>query len=78
MAMMARHQQTHKRTHPHKPSYSALGPPFPISDGAALWAYNGLVSLAYAYYVLGAIADICHYLDVHCLTIHPRQRAKAT
>jgi len=39
---------------------------------------NGLVSAAYAYYVLGAISDICLHLDVHCLSIHPRQRAKAT
>jgi hypothetical protein len=49
-----------------------------VSDGAVLWGYNALISLVYAYYVLGAIADLCHHLDVHCLTIHPRQRAKAT
>ena len=66
------------QTKPNQTRHSALGRSLPLSDGAALWVYNGVISAAYAYYVLGAIADICHYLDVHCLTIHPRQRAKAT
>lgn len=56
----------------------ALGQSLPLSDGSALWVYNGLISLAYFYYILAAIADLTHYLDVNCLTIHPRQRAKAT
>lgn len=57
---------------------SLFGPLLPLSDGAALWAYSSLITAVYAIYVLGAIADICHYLDVPCLTINPRQRAKAT
>lgn len=48
----------------------------PLSDGLVLWSYVALIISVHMYYVLGVIADICQYLDVYCLIIHPRHRVK--
>lgn len=50
----------------------------PLDDRTALWCYLLAVAAVYTYYTLGVIHDICAFLDIHCLTIHPRQRKKQT
>lgn len=51
----------------------------PLSDVVVMWGYVGLVAVVYFYYALGATEDICAYLGLYCLSIHPRRKeAKAT
>jgi hypothetical protein len=40
-----------------------------------MWLYVGAISLVYLRYVLGAIWDICHYLNIRCLHITPKVKA---
>lgn len=46
----------------------------PLSDVLLMWAYVGLVAVVYFYYALGATEDICAYLGLYCLSIHPRRK----
>jgi len=44
----------------------------PLSGVVIMWAYVGFVAVVYLYYALGATEDICVYLSLYCLSLHPR------
>jgi hypothetical protein len=46
----------------------------PLSDVVVMWTYVGLVAGVYFCYALGATEDICAYLGLYCLSIHPRRK----
>ncbi|EWM27687.1 cdp-ethanolamine:dag ethanolamine phosphotransferase [Nannochloropsis gaditana] len=51
------------------------GQSLPLPDVVVMWLYVALITVAYAYFSVGATEDICAYLGLHCLSIHPRMKA---
>lgn len=52
----------------------SYGPFGPIDDCVALWLYLGVMVLVYFHYTIGVIHDICNYLGIYCLRLHPSTR----